>query len=66
MMVIENKFEIGQTVYIITDDEQKARLVSGIRVCPGCLIYYLSYSANVSEHYEFEISETVNEVLKVK
>ncbi len=64
MMVIENKFEIGQTVYLLTDKEQQARLVTGIRVCPNCLLYCLSFGTVVSDHYDFEISAEENILIK--
>lgn len=55
-MIIENKYEIRQTVYLKTDKEQEPRIVSGIRICPDTLIYILSFGTNTSEHYDFEIS----------
>ena len=61
MTVIENLYGFGDLVYLKTDEDQKQRMVTGFRVCPsGVLIYYLSYGASVSEHYEFEIIEEVN------
>lgn len=56
-MVIENKFEIGQTVYLITDEDQKPRLVISIRVNKYDLIYELNSGTIASFHYDFEISE---------
>lgn len=56
-MVIENKFEIGQTVYLITDEDQKPRLVISIRVNKYDLIYELNSGTIGSFHYDFEISE---------
>jgi len=57
MMIIENKFEIGQTVYLITDEDQKPRLVLSIKVNKYDLIYELTSGSNNSYHYDFEISD---------
>lgn len=63
MMIIENKYDFGQTVYLVTDDEQRSRLVTGFRICNHSeIIYYLSYGTIVSEHYDFEISSEKNYV----
>ena len=59
-MIIENKYKIGQTVYLITDKEQETRFVTGIIIVPNGLIYIISFGANISEHYDFEISEEKN------
>lgn len=32
--MVDNKFELGQVVYLITDTEQKPRLISSIHVHP--------------------------------
>ncbi len=57
-MRIENKFEISDTVYLRTDENQLARLVTGIRIRPqGVLLYELSQGTHESVHYEFELSE---------
>ena len=57
MMVIENKYEIGQTVYLITDEDQLPRLVFCINIYKNELIYKLVCGTVISEHYDFEISE---------
>ena len=56
-MVIENKYEIGQTVYLITDEDQLPRLVFCINIYKNELIYKLVCGTVISEHYDFEISE---------
>lgn len=57
MTVIENKYEIKQKVYLVTDEDQKERLVTGLKVCSGGeIIYQLSCGTSVSDHYDFEIS----------
>jgi hypothetical protein len=58
MMVINNKFEIGDTVYLITDKEQEPRLVTELIIRPGGLIVYgCSLCQETSEHYDFELSK---------
>jgi hypothetical protein len=67
MMIIDNKFDIGQGVYLATDDEQLKRLVTSIHVHPNNqIVYYLTCGSSVSEHYDFEITSEVNELIKVK
>lgn len=58
MMVVDNKFEIKQIVYLKTDTEQKPRIVTGIRVQKDDICYELSSGTDVSVNYDFEISET--------
>lgn len=66
MMIIENKFEIGDTVYLVTDREQVTRMVIGFCIRPKNNILYDLTSGNlVSSHYEFEISREENTAMKV-
>lgn len=64
MMVIENRFDLGQTVYLTTDNEQRRRVVSEIKVRQTGLIYELSCGTCTSYHYDFEISETIDVLVK--
>ena len=65
MMIIENKFNIGDTVYIVTDEDQKKRVVTGLRICPrDCIIYYLNCGTVFSEHYDFELQSEENVLAK--
>lgn len=68
MLIIENKFELGQIVYLKTDPDQQARQVTNITVLPGpksgiALTYQLSHGHQASDHYEIEIS-TERDALK--
>jgi hypothetical protein len=57
MMVIDNKFELGDIVYLKTDPDQRARIVSKFSVLPnGLIVYELSHNTFTSPHYDFEIS----------
>lgn len=59
-MLIDNVFELAQTVYLVTDPEQRPRLVTCISVRPEGLKYELSHATMASWHYAFEISTTRN------
>lgn len=63
MIVIDNKFEIGQTVYLKTDKEQLPRIVTAIYVTSGSTLYYLCQGVNETKHYEIEINEAKNVLL---
>jgi hypothetical protein len=58
-------FSIGQIVYLKTCPEQEERIVVAIVISPGALVYELKNSDRVSAHYDFEISEELDEVKKV-
>jgi len=61
MMVIDNKFEIGQLVYLKTDEEQKERMVVNIIIGPNdTLRYLLCLAAAETWHYEMEITHEKN------
>lgn len=56
-MVIKNEFNIKQTVYIITDSEQKPGFVTSIEVLPNdLLIYNVSHGQVTAPFYAFELS----------
>lgn len=60
-MVIDNEFNIGDYVYLKTDEEQKKRIVTGIGIkSAGLLIYQVCCGVEYTDHYEFEMSETKN------
>lgn len=56
-MTINNKFAIGDRVFLVTDQDQLPRIVSGITIRNGVLIYLLSQNVQETGHYEFEISD---------
>ena len=57
MMVINNTYDFNDLVYLKTDEDQKKRIVIGIKIVPsGEILYLLSCGTICSEHYEFEIS----------
>lgn len=61
MMIIDNKFNIGDIVYLVTDPEQTPRMITAIWVyASGNLRYELSYSEHSTSHYECEITPERN------
>jgi hypothetical protein len=56
MMVIENKYNLGDIVYLKTDPDQLRRIVTAIVVGPNGLLYDLSIGGGGSQHYDIEIS----------
>lgn len=66
MMQIDNKFNLGQIVYLITDEEQKERMVVGIQVRPIGIIYLIQHLATETFHYEIEITNEIDTLKKLK
>ena len=63
-MVINNKYEIGETVYQTTDPNQHPRVITRFCVNPGGVVTYEVYSGNISSwHYDFELSREKNTIL---
>lgn len=58
MIMIDNKYEIGEIVFLKTDLEQLPRIVTCVKVfAQGELTYELSQGAGITQHYEFEITK---------
>ena len=56
-MTINNKYHIGQTVYLITDDQQLPRMVLAVQVrANNQIVYTLAGGTDESFHFEMEIS----------
>lgn len=60
MMIVDNAFEIGQTVYLKTDTDQDQRIVTAIQITPSGVTYALSCGPDLSWHYEVEICQEKN------
>lgn len=57
MMLIDEKFAIGQTVFLHTDPDQFPRIVTGYVVRPqGIIEYKLSSGESETVHFDIEIS----------
>lgn len=63
MMLLENKFNIGDKVYLKTDTDQNCRIITGFSVRLGSITYGLSCGDSESWHYDFEI-DVEKDVLK--
>lgn len=56
MMNIDNKYNIGDVVYLVTDAEQLPRIVTAITLTKYELIYEVYAGTVQSKHYDFELS----------
>jgi hypothetical protein len=63
-MLIDNKFDIGQIVYLRTDVDQVPRIVVKFEVTSSTVLYILASGEKETTHYDIEISETKDVVLK--
>jgi hypothetical protein len=59
------KYKIGQIVFLKTDAEQLCRMVTGILIRDNYCVYYLTNCTFETSHYEMEISEEINEIIKL-
>jgi hypothetical protein len=59
--LINNIYDFGDILYLKTDDDQKQRIIVGIKPTPtGNIIYTVSCGSISSEHYDFELSVEKN------
>jgi len=63
MMVIDTKFDIGETVYLKTDNSQSPRIVFSYTVFRNEIIYRLCFGTTTSEHYDFELSREKDTII---
>lgn len=63
-MLIDEKFEMGELVYLKTDPDQLPRLVTGYTIRPNSIIYYISSGEMETSHYDIEI--TVEQSFMIK
>ncbi len=63
-MMIDNKFDFGEIVYLVTDKDQTPRIVYMMKVFKNEILYELACGTTVSSHYEFEISKDVNVLMQ--
>lgn len=56
MITIDNKFKIGEIVYLKTDKEQLPRIIYGFIVTKSECLYKVCCGTATSEHYDYEIS----------
>lgn len=61
MTVIENKHNFGETVYVISDPEQKARVITALAIRPpGYIQYELCVGDVYTWHPEMVLSKEKN------
>lgn len=55
-MVIDNKFNIGDFVYCVTDSTQSKMQVISLRITKYSIIYICSCGVNQNDFYDYELS----------
>jgi hypothetical protein len=60
MMVIDNKFDIGDFVYLITDIQREKKIVTELVISKSSILYTLAYGGYNTEHYDFKITDDIN------
>jgi hypothetical protein len=64
-MKINTKYNIEDSVYLVTDAEQSERIIISITILPNSLIVYsVMCGTESSEHYEFELCENIDVIKK--
>lgn len=63
MAKYETQYKIGDIVYLKTDEEQSARMVTEIRIRENSFIYELSCGTTSTDHCSIEITSEVNQLL---
>ncbi len=63
---VELEFEIGDIVYLKTDDRQLQRMVIGISLRQNGISYALSQGVNEGYHFDIEMSKEPNVLVKVE
>ena len=66
MMVVDNKYDIGDRVYLVTDPEQSECIITAIVLKPSGHIYELSCGVSSSLHFDIELTTERNEVKALK
>lgn len=62
--IINTEYDFEQVVYLKMDVEQNPRMVTAIKIRPGCAVEYgLTYATDETYHYGFEISSEKNVLL---
>jgi len=59
-MLISADFELGQTIYVKTDMEQRPYIVTAITVRPGHLTYQVTNNDVQCHFYDFEMTVEKN------
>lgn len=59
-MLIETDFDLGDIVYLKTDEKQQDRIVTKFSVSPNGVCYMLSCGTSECSHFAVEISKEKN------
>ena len=62
---MNTKYNIGDIVFLKTDNQQIPRIVTGILIRPNGYLFYPSKCESETLHYEIEISMEVNQLIKM-
>lgn len=57
MMLIDNKYNIGDVVYLKTDPDVRPRMVTAMQIDSQGLMYQLNYGTEKTFHYDIEITK---------
>jgi len=60
---LESKYKLGEIVFLITDVEQKPRMVTGIIFRPSGVLYELACGDAETAHFEMELATDKNFLL---
>ncbi len=64
MIKVNNEFDLKQVVYIRHDINQYPRYVTAITIRQTGLVYTVACGIGESEHYDFELCDTPDILLK--
>lgn len=59
-MNIDNKYNLEEVVFLITDTDQFARIVTAIQIYKNGILYRLACGTSESWHYDYEIATDKN------
>lgn len=65
-MKIDNRYSIGDEVYVKTDTDQNMHIVTAIVISPQALLYQVTNMGETIECYDFELSAEEDKLKKVK
>lgn len=63
--MVKSEYKIGDIVFLITDVDQFARIITGILIRPDGIRYYISNATQETIHFELELSKEINEIIKL-
>ncbi|WP_312557894.1 hypothetical protein [Empedobacter brevis] len=54
------KYNLEDIIYLITDEDQKERIITGVLYEQNSIQYRVACGANTSWHFEFELNTSKN------